>query len=49
MRSKGLFPRLTLIACLAFATAVSTGRSLVLNPDGSIRQANVGEPVLVPP
>jgi HEAT repeat protein len=25
MRSKGLFPRLTLIACLAFATAVSTG------------------------
>ena len=31
------------------ATAVSTGRSLVLNPDGSIRQANVGEPVLVPP
>lgn len=31
------------------ATAVSSGRSLVLNPDGSIRQATVGESVLVPP
>ncbi|NOU33852.1 MAG: hypothetical protein HOO96_38655 [Polyangiaceae bacterium] len=29
--------------------AVSTGKSLVLNPDGSWRQANVGESVLVPP